>query len=41
VTVSPGSISSTGSRSGPNSQMTWSRVIRCTRRQYGPCASQS
>ena len=29
VTVSPGSTSSTGSRSGPNDQITWSREIRC------------
>src|SRR5919199_3218546 len=29
TTVSPGSTSSTGSRSGPNDQITWSRVSRC------------
>src|SRR5438105_14786593 len=29
VTVSPGSTSSTGSRSGPNDQITWSRDSRC------------
>src|SRR2546423_1067528 len=29
TTVSPGSTSSTGSRSGPNDQITWSRDSRC------------
>src|SRR4051794_597172 len=29
VTTSPGSTSSTGSRSGPNAQITWSRDSRC------------
>src|ERR687888_801165 len=32
TTVSPGSTSSTGSRSGPNAQSTWSRASRCCMR---------
>ena len=32
VTTSPGSTSSTGSRSGPNDQMTSSRQMRCAMR---------
>src|SRR5919201_2170373 len=32
TTVSPGSTSSTGSRSGPNAQITWSRDSRCCTR---------
>jgi len=38
VTVSPGSISSTGTRSGPKDQTTSSRVILCDATYVGETA---